>query len=233
MSEIINILYIHGMGGGGDSRIPSILKESINNHIPQDRNLAINVIVRTYDFDPETASGQISSWVGQLKPALVVGESLGSIHAIRLRGIPHILVSPSLNAPLYLGYLAFLSLIPGVTRLLDYIYKPKPGDRQRLHFSFRILRKYRKHRDSAIANTPAKGSTDVFFAFFGEMDHYRKSGIVSISTWKRYFGNSFQTYPGTHFMEEEFVHSLLIPKIISMLPCQDMPSARPRECQEP
>ena len=77
MSEIINILYIHGMGGGGDSRIPSILKESINNHIPQDSNLAINVIVRTYDFDPETASGQISSWVSQLKPALVVGESLG------------------------------------------------------------------------------------------------------------------------------------------------------------
>ena len=32
MKDIIYILYIHGMGGGGDSRIPSILKEHINSH---------------------------------------------------------------------------------------------------------------------------------------------------------------------------------------------------------
>ena len=42
-----NILYIHGMGGGGDSRIPSILREAL-----QDEAI---VIVRTYDFDPEIA----------------------------------------------------------------------------------------------------------------------------------------------------------------------------------
>ena len=181
------------------------------------------MVVRTYDFDPEIASAQISSWVDELKPALVMGESLGSVHAIRVKGVPHILVSPSLNAPLYLGYLAFLALIPGVTQLLDYIYKPKPGDRQRLHFSFRILRKYRRHRSLAIANTPVHASGDYFFAFFGDMDHYRKSGIVNINTWKRYFGDSFQTYPGTHFMEEEFIHSLLIPKILSVLSFRDMP----------
>ena len=42
------------MGGGGDSRIPSILKEAL----PQ-----LNVVVRTYDFDPEVAAEQIQSWV--------------------------------------------------------------------------------------------------------------------------------------------------------------------------
>ena len=44
---MINILYIHGMGGGGDSRIPSILNSALYSE-------EINVIVRTYDFDPET-----------------------------------------------------------------------------------------------------------------------------------------------------------------------------------
>ena len=96
----INILYIHGMGGGGDSRIPSILRENVNSYIPKGDGRRINVVVRTYDFDPEIASAQISSWVDELKPALVMGESLGSVHAIRVKGVPHILVSPSLNAPL-------------------------------------------------------------------------------------------------------------------------------------
>ena len=111
------ILYIHGMGGGGDSRIPSIL----NGHIG-------GVVVRTYDFDPERASRQISAWVDELKPSLIIGESLGSLNAIRIKGLPHILVSPSLNAPLYFGYLAFLTRIPGVTALLDRIYRPREGD---------------------------------------------------------------------------------------------------------
>ena len=106
------ILYIHGMGGGGDSRIPSIL----NGHIG-------GVVVRTYDFDPERAGRQISAWVDELKPSLIIGESLGSLNAIRIKGLPHILVSPSLNAPLYFGYLAFLTRIPGVTALLDRIYR--------------------------------------------------------------------------------------------------------------
>ena len=107
-----NLLYIHGMGGGGDSRIPSILKEAL----PQ-----LNVVVRTYDFDPEVAAEQIQSWVSEIRPDLVVGESLGAVQTIRIKGVPHILVSPSLNAPLYLGYLAWLALIPGVTWIFDHI----------------------------------------------------------------------------------------------------------------
>lgn len=203
------VLYIHGMGGGADSRIPGILRERF-----AAEGDGIEVIVRTYDFDPETGFAQIASWVEELKPELIVGESLGANHAIAIKGLPHILVSPALNAPAYFGRLAGLCFIPGVTSFLDNKFHPKPGERQCLHFSYSTMKKYRNLRRKAKENTPLNGSKDRFFAFFGTQDHYRKSGVVSIRTWKKYFGeNSFQTYPGTHFMEEEWVISLLMPKI--------------------
>lgn len=202
------VLYIHGMGGGGDSRIPAILKSSLTE---------AEVVVRTYDFDPEKAADQIGEWVEELKPSLIVGESLGAIQAIRIKGLPHILVSPSLNAPLYLGNLSFLALIPGVTWLFDRIYKPKEGDRQKLHFTYDVLKKYRQHRKAALANSSRSGSKDYFYAFFGTKDHYRRTGVVSIRTWKKYFGDHFEIYEGTHFMEEEHVLTRLVPKILNML----------------
>ncbi len=206
-----NVLYIHGMGGGGDSRIPSILRDNM----PE----GVNVIVRTYSFDPETAWTQISSWLDELHPSVIVGESLGSLNAIRIKGLPHILVSPSLNAPLYLGHFAFLASLPGVTWLLDCIYKPREGDRQKLHFTTGTMRKYLALRRKALSNSPFHGSHDNFFAFFGRHDHYRRSGIVSIRTWRKYFGrdDTYMVYDGTHFMEEEFVISLLKPKILMAL----------------
>jgi hypothetical protein len=211
---MVNVLYIHGMGGGGDSRIPSILRDAF-----ADEN--IDIIVRTYDFDPEVAQAQIESWLEEIRPSLVIGESLGSIHAIKIAGIPHLLISPSLNAPLYLGYLSWLALVPGVTWLLDRIYKPKDGDRQKLHFKFLTLKKYLRHRREALANSIATGSQDYFHAFIGTRDHYRKSGIVSIRTWKKYFGETYTLYEGTHFTEEEFIWSLVVPKIRECV--QDMP----------
>lgn len=201
-----NILYIHGMGGGGDSRIPSILDQAL-------RPEGVRVVVRTYDFDPKVASRQIASWVDELQPRLIMGESLGSLHAIRIKGIPHILISPSLNASLYFSNLAWLTLVPGVTALLDRIYRPREGDRQPLHFTYPVMRRYAAHRKDALANSPAAGSTDSFYAFFGRRDHYRKSGIVSVRTWKKYFGETFEWYDGTHFTEEEYIYSLVIPAI--------------------
>ncbi len=209
----ITILYIHGMGGGGDSRIPSVLNDYINESLPEDKNFRINVVVRTYDFDPEIAVSQISAWAEELAPSLVIGESLGAVHALRLHGMPHIFVSPSLNAPICLRLFALLALIPGVTQLLDWIYKPKPGDRQTLHFSHKILRHYGGHRKAAFSDL-----SDTYYAFFGTRDHYRRSGVVSIQTWKKHFGaNTYSKYKGTHFMEEEFIISMLIPKIIETL----------------
>ena len=200
------ILYIHGMGGGGDSRIPSILSEHID-----------GITVRTYSFDPETAGKEIAGWVEELSPALIIGESLGSLHAIAIKGIPHILVSPALNAPVYFGAFAFMTEIPGVTLLLDRIYRPREGDRQKIHFTCRTMLKYPELRRKALANSPASGSRDRFFAFFGTRDHYRRSGIVSIRTYRRYFGDSFSMYRGSHFMEEEFVRTILVDKIREFL----------------
>jgi hypothetical protein len=205
---MVNILYIHGMGGGGDSRIPSVLKQCF-----ESENLPVKVTVRTYDFDPRIASGQIGAWVSELQPRLIIGESLGSIHAIRVRGIPHILISPSLNAPLYLGWLSWVALIPGASWLLGRIYKPKEGDRQKLSFRFSILKKYLSHRREALKNSTAAGSPDSFHAFIGTRDHYRKNGIVSLRTWKKYFGETYTIYDGTHFTEEEYIFNLVVPKI--------------------
>lgn len=205
-----NVLYIHGMGGGGDSRIPSILDQTLS-------PAGVRVIVRTYDFDPEVASRQIASWVEELQPQLIMGESLGSLHAVRIKGIPHILISPSLNAPLYFSGLAWLTLVPGVTALLDRIYRPREGDRQPLHFTYSVMRKYSLHRKEALANSPAAGSSDCFYAFFGLRDHYRRSGIVSVRTWKRHFGETFECYDGTHFTEEEHIYMRILPMLRNML----------------
>lgn len=205
-----NVLYIHGMGGGSDSRIPSILSDALSGY-------GISVHVRTYDFDPEAASVQITSWVDEIKPDLVIGESLGSLHAMRITGVPHLFVSPALNAPLYFELMAWLCLIPGMTLLFDRIYKPREGDRQVLHFTFRTLRKYRRHRRTAIELSTRNGGSDFYYAFIGTRDHYRRSGVVSLRTWKKYFGDTFRVYEGTHFMEEEYIYSILIPSVLKVL----------------
>lgn len=202
-----NVLYIHGMGGGGDSRIPSILADAL-------RPEGVNVVVRTYDFDPEKGTMQIAEWIQELKPELVIGESLGALQAMRVRGVSHIYVSPALNSALYFESLAWLSLIPGVTRFFDNYYRPKDGDRQPLHFTFKTLRKYRRHRKEALAASAADGGKYLNLAFFGTRDHYRRSGVVSVRAWRRLFGkDSYVIYDGTHFMEEEFIRSMLVPAV--------------------
>ena len=200
-------MYIHGMGGGSDSRIPSILAEA----------LPYKVVCRTYSFDPEEAAQQIASWVEELKPSLIIGESLGSLHALRVRGVPHILISPALNAPIYFQALSWLTLIPGVTWLFDRIYKPREGDRQPLHFTFRTLRKYGRHRKEAMKASRRRGGTDPVHAFIGTRDHYLRTAIVSRRTYKKHFGATCTFYDGTHFTEEEYIRSLVIPKILEIL----------------
>ncbi|MFA6591930.1 MAG: hypothetical protein WCR48_00365 [Bacteroidales bacterium] len=213
----INILYIHGMGGGGDSRIPSILNEQINAKTAQEADAHINVIIRTYDFNPEIAEKQIALWVQETSPSLIVGESLGSILAMALSGFPHILVSPSLNAPLYFDKLAFLAGVPGVTALADWYFRPKEGDRQQLHFTYSLMKKWGPYREKALANSPARGGADSFFAFFGTRDNYRKTGIVRVTTYRKYFGDRYQIFKGSHYMPDDCVVNMLIPKILETL----------------
>ena len=210
MKEVKTILYVHGMGGGAESRIPSILKDILG---PE-----YSIIIRTYDFDPEVASEQLASWAAEVSPDLVIGESMGAIHAVALRGYPHLFVSPSLNAPVFFRALASLAWIPGVTRFFDWYYHPKPGDRQALHFARETLLKWPGIRKKALLNTPLNGSEDYFYAFFGTRDKFRRSGVVLIRTWRKYFGEgSWTVYDGSHFMEEEYIRSLLVPKILSLL----------------
>ena len=205
--KVKTVLYIHGMGGGGDSRIPRLLRERF-------AETDIRVIVRTYDFDPEVGRKQISGWVNELHPDLVIGESLGSVQALRITGVPHLYVSPSLGAPLILNRLAWLTLLPGGSALLHHIWPVKEGDRQPLLFKFPVMRKYKAHWEEACR---AAREGDYQYAFFGTRDHYKKSGAVNVDTWRKMFGDTFQEYEGTHFMEEEYVYSLLVPKILEVL----------------
>ncbi len=210
------ILYIHGMGGGADSRIPSILSSRIGDFLPP--GVSCKVIIRTYDFKPEKGSLQIAGWVEQERPDLVIGESLGAIHALAVKGFPHILVSPSLGAPGWLSFLCRLSVIPGAPWLFSRIWHPKEGDRQELVFDREHLRGWKSFGKKALANSPLMGGSDYFFAFFGRRDHYRRYGVVSVRKWmERYGKESCRIYDGSHFMEEEFILSMLIPKIKEVL----------------
>ena len=226
------ILYIHGLGGGGDSRIPSILAEHSGPRV--------RVVCRTYDFDPDVAAVFLENLAAEVRPDLIIGESMGAPHALRLRlkssegsqsrlqpsdelsaangTIPRLFVSPSLGAPLRIARWKFLAKIPGVRLLLNYLYRPRrEGDRQRPDFRYEILCKYRRHYCRAIENA-AKMLPGTCFAFFGTKDHYRRSGIVSIRRWEKLFGkDSYAVYDGTHYMEEEYLHSMLIPRIDSLL----------------
>ena len=220
MNRRHTILYIHGMGGGGDSRIPSILREyfschSLHGEMGQESD--VEIICRTYDFDPEVAQAQIRAWVDELHPELIIGESLGALHAMRIKGVSHLFVSPALNAPVFFGILSWLSLLPGVTWYFDRKYRPKDGDRQPLHFCRRILRKYKAHRAAAFTAAKDRRPDEMFHAFFGTHDHYRRSGIVSVKSWEKHFGKSYTMYDGTHFMENELISSLLVPAVINLL----------------
>ena len=195
------------MGGGGDSRIPRLLNDRF-------AGTDIRCIVRTYDFDPEIGHAQISAWVDELHPDLVIGESLGAIQALRVPGVPHLFVSPALGAPAIQARLAWLTRLPGGKALLHHIWPVKEGDRQPLRFEYGIMKKYAAHWEAA-----KKASADggYYYAFFGTHDHYMRSGAVKISTWEEMFGKTYALYDGSHFMEEEYIDSLLIPKIHEIL----------------
>ena len=223
------ILYIHGMGGGGDSRIPSILREYFACHPERSPHChpersegspfpSVEIVCRTYSFDPEVAHSQILTWMEELHPDLVIGESLGALHALRISEVPRLLISPALNAPLYFEFMAWLTLIPGFSWLFGRIYRPREGDRQPLRFTFPVLRKYRSHRKAALGGKSSGcEESGNLHAFFGIRDHYRRSGVVSVRAWEKHFGNSFSVYGGTHFMEEEYIYSMLLSMICNIL----------------
>jgi hypothetical protein len=195
------------MGGGGDSRIPGCLQSLLD---PQ----KYQVVIRTYDFDPPIGRSQIEAWVRELNPDLVIGESLGAIQALRVKGIPHLFVSPALGAPAQLVKFAPLARFALGRWYLHHHYPVKEGDRQPLKFRYDVMMRYREHEAAALA---AIGPDEYYYAFFGTQDHFMRSGVVQVSLWEKYFGNTYTMYEGTHFMEEEYLKSLLVPKILEVL----------------
>lgn len=81
-----------------------------------------------------------------------------------------------------------------------------------------VMKRYGKVYERACAASRRRldGYNAISFAFFGNRDHYVKWGVVDMKKWDDRFG-SYCIYPGSHFMENEFVYSLLIPKIESVL----------------
>lgn len=203
------------MGGGRDSRIPSILNGWFQSERPD-----VRIVIRTYSFDPGEAAEQIDSWYDELHPSLVIGESMGANHALALlsrksgdktAAFPLLLVSPALGGPKYMYRLAFLTKVPGIPALFEWIYKPKPGDRQEIFFRYGSLRKWKTIIRQASDAVSFRKSIQ---AFFGTEDHYRKSGIVSVRSWRNRYGEC-HIYDGTHFMEEDNIQKMLIPAILT------------------
>lgn len=201
------LLYLHGMGGGADSRIPHVLQSLIDPSV-------LRVVIRTYDFDPEVGREQIRSWTEEVHPDLVIGESLGAIQALRVQGVPHLFVSPSLGAPAQLYRNAWWTLTALGRWSFHRRFPDREGDRQQLRFTWTVLRKYKAHEQAALASIDPNG---YYFAFFGRYDHYKNSGVVSLERWRELFGDRYQEYDGSHFMEEEYVVSMLVPKIKEIL----------------
>lgn len=213
----MTIMYLHGMGGGTASRIPNYLGKFLPGH---------RIVIRTYDFNPAVAHGQIVGWFDEVKPDIVIGESLGATHALALDGVPEILISPALNAGIYFSVFSIFTLIPGVPWLIGRAFKPH-GDsgRQIMTFNFRHTWKWMHFR--RLARRVSRRSSMPHFAFIGDVDGYRKTGIVSVCTWKRWFGNgTFEIVPGNHIMKHghgpddseriAFVKEKLIPKILEL-----------------
>lgn len=218
----LHIFYCHGMGGGMDSRIPSVLAQHYagRRFMRGGEECEVEVVWRMYDFDPSVASAQMREWEEEFKPDMVIGESMGANHAISMQcgvGVPHLYVSPAVNAPKFFGRYAWTCWIPGVSLALKWTFRPKRPNRQKMRFRPWVLKKYKALHKKALGNA----GKDYSFAFFGTNDHYLKWGVVDIKAWDGAFGR-YAMYPGSHFMEQEFLDSMLIPKINEVLGLEEL-----------
>ena len=214
----MNILYLHGMGSGSQtSRVANKLRTELPKmqFTKGGEPCTLNLICETYDFDPEDATQQIAGWVEAYQPVLVIGESMGSIHALGIQGIPHIYISPALN---YDRGTEFFKPLMTLANLIGYHYTSQRGaQRQLIDGNPELLAKFRPMIQSykeAILSSPQR---DPSFAFFGRHDKYMMSGIVSVKEYERLYGNSYVVHEGGHIFDSRYVKSRLVPKIAEML----------------
>ena len=186
----MNILDLHGMGGGSTSRVPNRLRQELSKmHFTKD---------------------------GEPCELNVIGESMGSIHAIGIQGIPHIYISPALNfdrgaevaRPIYaIANVLGINLTP----------EARGPKRQELKGDPDLLAKFKpmleRYKDAVLKNP----HRDPSFAFFGRKDKYMMLGIVSIKEYERLYGDSYEVSDSGHTFGVRYVKPRLIPKIVEML----------------
>ena len=215
----MNILYLHGMGGGNTSRVPNRLRQELSKmqFTKNGEPIEFNVICETYDFDPEVATGQIAQWVETYQPGLVISESMGAIYALGIHGMPHIYISPALNFDHAATVARPISAICNALGI-DIAPKPRGPKRQKMLSDPAILARFKPvvqankapYLDRSIVPDPS-------FAFFGKNDVYMPWGIVSIKEYERLCGNSYRVHDGGHIFGVKYIKPWLIPKIIEML----------------
>lgn len=84
----MNILYIHGYGGTGNSRTAQALKT----YLPED----YNVFEPCFPLDPVKALKLAEKTIRKKEIDIVVASSLGAFTALQLYGIPKIVINPCL-----------------------------------------------------------------------------------------------------------------------------------------
>ena len=215
----MNILFLHGMGGSGNSYIPRCLKKKLANmHFTKNGEpQELNVICRTYKYDPDAATKQITKLVETFNPVLVIGESMGAIHALGIRGIPHIYLSPALNYDKGVDF--FLPLVELGSKF-GFTYRKQRGKRrQEIVGDPGLLSKFKPMLESykqAILDNPR----DPSYAYFGTNDPFKVGDIVRIEEYKRLYGDSgdnYEEFDGGHVLDVSRLDDTLVPKIVEML----------------
>ena len=213
----MNILYLHGMGGGRTSRMPRELKKQLSNmNFTKDgKPCKLDVVCKTYDFDPEVATNQIAGWVETYHPVLVMAESMGAIHALGIQGIPHIYLSPALN---YDHGVQMAQPLVALSSLFGHtITKQRRRGRQVIVGDPGLLAKFKPMIQSykeAILSSPHR---DLSYAYFGTRDPYKLGGIVSIEEYRRLYGDSYEEFDGGHCLDVRHIPDKILPKIVEML----------------
>ena len=229
----MNILYLHGMGSGSKtSRVANKLRTELPKmqFTKDGEPCTLNLICETYDFDPEVATKQIAEWVKAYQPVLVIGESMGSIHALGIQGIPHIYISPALN---YDRGTEFIMPLMTLANLIGYHYTSQRGkQRQKIDGNPELLAKFRPMIQSYKEAILSRPQRDPSFAFFGSNDKYMLSGIVSIKEYERLYGDSYEVHEGGHIFGANYVKPRLVPKIVEMLGLEIIKTSRKRKKQE-
>ena len=70
------IVYIHGLGGGKNGRVPKLIKKALGNNI--------DVFAPEIPISPKEAYQFVNDYINKENPDLVIGSSLGAFYTLLL-----------------------------------------------------------------------------------------------------------------------------------------------------